>query len=113
MSKIIISLSNSDIGNLLNGCELSMSPSVSRFDNLQTIVVKHDDYNDYCTVEEEKSMGDMCGDDRFEVIAKAKKALLESTNIEQSLKEMEVLDNFLFRCWQMGWLDKYDEKKEK
>ena len=53
MSKIIISLSNSDIGNLLNGCELSIPPSVSRFDNLQTIVVKHDDYNDYCTVEED------------------------------------------------------------
>ena len=53
MSKIIISLSNSDIGNLLNGCELSMPPSVSRLDNLQTIVVRHDDYNDYCTVEED------------------------------------------------------------
>lgn len=53
MSKIIISLSNSDIGNLLNGCELSMPPSVSRLDNLQGIVIKHDDYNNYCTVEED------------------------------------------------------------
>ena len=36
-----------------NGCELLIPPSVSRFDNLQTIVVKRDDYNDYCTVEED------------------------------------------------------------
>lgn len=46
-------MSDSDIGNLLNGCELSIPPSVSRVDNLQTIVVKHEDYNDYCTVEED------------------------------------------------------------
>ena len=54
-------------------------------------------------------MADICGDNRFEIIAKAKEALIESTNIEDSPKEMAVLDNFLFRCWQMGWLDKYDE----
>lgn len=53
MSKIIISLTNRDIGNLLNGCELSIPPSVSRFDNLQGIVIKYDDYNNYCTVEED------------------------------------------------------------
>lgn len=53
MSKIIISLSNSDIGNLLNGCELSIPPSVNRFDNLQKVVIKHDEYNDHCTVEED------------------------------------------------------------
>lgn len=56
-------------------------------------------------------MGEICVDDRFKIIEKAKQALLEGTNIEQSPKEMEVLDNFLFRCWQMGWLDKYDEKR--
>ena len=50
----------------------------------------------------------ICGDNRFEIIRKAKEALLESTNIEDSSKEMTVLDNFLFRCWQMGWLDKYE-----
>ena len=54
-------------------------------------------------------MANICGDNRFEIIAKAKEALLECTNIENSLEEMAVLDNFLFRCWQMGWLDKYDE----
>lgn len=51
--------------------------------------------------------GDVCGDDRFEIIEQAKKALLESTNIKDSPNEMEVLDSFLFRCWQMGWLNKY------
>ena len=50
-------------------------------------------------------------DNRFEIINRAKKALLDSTNIEQSPDEMKVLDNFLFRCWQMDWLDKYDERK--
>ena len=57
-------------------------------------------------------MIEMCGDNRFEVIARAKEHLLDATNIETSEEEMTVLDNFLFRCWQMGWLDKYDEKIE-
>lgn len=52
--------------------------------------------------------GDVCGDNRFEIIAKAKQSILDSTNIDTSPNEMKVLDNFLFRCWQMGWLDKYD-----
>lgn len=51
---------------------------------------------------------DICGDNRFEIIAKAKQALLDSTNIDTSPDEMAVLDEILFRCWQMGWLDKYD-----
>ena len=51
---------------------------------------------------------DICGDDRFEIIAKAKAHLLEATNIDTSPDEMKVLDNFLFRCWQMGWLDRYE-----
>ena len=55
----------------------------------------------------------ICGDNRFEIIAKAKEALIESTNIEDSPKEMAVLDNFLFRCWQMGWLDKYETEYSK
>lgn len=53
----------------------------------------------------------MAGDNRFEIIAKAKHAILEGTNIDTSEDEMKVLDNFLFRCWQMGWLDKYDDTK--
>lgn len=53
MSKIIITLNKNDIGNLLLGGEKSIASSVSRFDNLQGIVIKHDDYNNYCTVEED------------------------------------------------------------
>lgn len=53
-------------------------------------------------------MSDICGDNRFEVIAEAKKDLLESTNIEMSADEMAVIDNILFRCWQMGWLRQYE-----
>lgn len=55
-------------------------------------------------------MGDICTDNRFEVIARAKKDIVESTNIESSEDEMKVLDNFIFRCWQMGWLKKYEDE---
>lgn len=48
-------------------------------------------------------------DNRFDIIEKAKKDIMNSTNIESSPNEMKVLDNMLFRCWQMGWLDKYDD----
>ena len=57
-------------------------------------------------------MGGICGDNRFEVIAKAKKELLFSTNIDTAKDEMKVIDSFLFRCWQMGWLDRYDKPRE-
>ena len=49
-------------------------------------------------------MGETCTDNRFEVIKKYKQKLIEGTNIEQSPKEMEVIDSILFRFWQMGWL---------
>lgn len=52
-------------------------------------------------------MCDICSDDRFEIIARAKEDLLRRTNIDRRPQEMEVLDSFLFRCWQMGWLEKY------
>ena len=55
---------------------------------------------------------EICGDNRFEIIAKAKAHLLDATNIDTAEDEMKVLDNFLFRCWQMGWLDRYDEQTE-
>ena len=55
---------------------------------------------------------DVCNDNRFEIIAKAKADLLEGTNIETDEAEMAVIDNILFRCWQMGWLDRYDRKTE-
>ena len=53
-------------------------------------------------------MGNICGDNRFEIISKANEDILKSTNISSSEDEMKVLDSFLFRCWQMGWLDKYN-----
>ena len=51
-------------------------------------------------------MGEICGDDRFELIDKAKRKLLDDTNIESRPEEIAVLDSVLFRCWQMGWLDR-------
>lgn len=52
-------------------------------------------------------MCDICSDNRFEIINRAKEDLLRRTNIDKRPQEMEVLDSFLFRCWQMGWLEKY------
>lgn len=49
--------------------------------------------------------GDVCcTDNRFEIIAAYKKKLIEGTNIEESPEEMAVIDNILFRFWQMEWL---------
>lgn len=55
---------------------------------------------------------DVCGDKRFEIIGKARQDLITSTNIETSEKEMEVLDSFLYRAWQMGWLKMYEDVAE-
>lgn len=54
------------------------------------------------------AVNEQCGDNRFEVIQRAKEHLIEATNIESSPDEMKVLDSFLFRAWQMEWLRKYD-----
>ena len=62
--------------------------------------------------EEEKRCGGQCCDDRFEVIAEAKRLLLEATNINTSDDEMACLDSFLFRCWQMGWLSGVKQHEE-
>lgn len=53
----------------------------------------------------------ICGDNRFEIIEKAKQAILEETNIKDDKAQMAELDSFLFRCWQMEWLKKYEEKE--
>ena len=53
-------------------------------------------------------MCEVCGDNRFEVIKKAKDHLIKATNIEGSPAEMDVLDSFLYRAWQMGWLKQYE-----
>lgn len=41
---------------------------------------------------------EVCSDNRFDIIEKAKKDIINSTNIESSPDEMKVLDNMLFRC---------------
>ena len=55
-------------------------------------------------------MCNICGDNRFDVIKKAKKCLLENINIETDENEMNCIDNILFRCWQMGWLDALEKQ---
>ena len=55
-----------------------------------------------------ETVKEKCGDNRFEVIQRAKEHLLEATNIETSPNEMKVLDSFLFRAWQMEWLRQYE-----
>ena len=53
----------------------------------------------------------ICGDNRFEIIEKAKEMLLNATNIEDSKEEMKVLTNILFRMWQVGLIN--EEKLDK
>jgi len=57
-------------------------------------------------------MNVMCGDNRFELIEKYKKKLIEYTNIEHCETDMEAIDSILFRFWQMGWLDKLERESE-
>ena len=56
-------------------------------------------------------MADVCVDNRFELIAKYKAKLIEATNIETDKAEMDVIDNVLFRIWQMGWLDRLEQSE--
>ena len=49
--------------------------------------------------------GEVCSDNRFELIEKYKTKLINGTNIGAVKEEMAVIDNILFRFWQMGWLD--------
>lgn len=53
-----------------------------------------------------------CSDNRFDIIEQAKKTIIARTNIESSPDEMKVLDNILFRCWQIGWLENYGNTLE-
>ena len=53
-------------------------------------------------------VGEICSDNRFELIEKYKRKLIEATNIETAEDEMKVIDSILFRFWQMGWLDKLE-----
>lgn len=63
-------------------------------------------------MKEEKTEGQVCNDNRFELIEKAKQRLIKATNIETSPEEMKVLDSILFRFWQMGWLENNNENYE-
>lgn len=63
-------------------------------------------------MEEKKIEGQVCNDNRFELIEKAKQRLIKATNIETSLEEMKVLDSMLFSFWQMGWLENNNENYE-
>lgn len=63
-------------------------------------------------MKEEKVEGQVCNDNRFELIEKAKQRLIKATNIETSPEEMKVLDNILYRFWQMGWLENNNENYE-
>ena len=53
-------------------------------------------------------MNIICNDNRFEIVEKFKNRLIEATNIKSCPDEMAVIDNILFRFWQLGWLDKID-----
>ena len=56
-------------------------------------------------------MAELCTDNRFELIEKYKQKLIEATNITDALDEMTVIDNILFRFWQMGWLDRLEQSE--
>lgn len=86
--------------------------------NVKDVCVLHSeqDYTEYCHEGpclderyEVKDMNEICNDNRFELINKYKQELVDATNIETSPEEMVVIDNILFRFWQMGWLDKLEK----
>lgn len=54
------------------------------------------------------SGSEVCGDNRFELVAKYRAKLIDGTNIEDRPEEMDVIDNVLFRFWQMGLLDRLE-----
>lgn len=53
-------------------------------------------------------VSETCEDNRFKLVAKYRAKLFDGTNIEDRPEEMAVIDNVLFRCWQMGWLDQLE-----
>ena len=96
-------------------CKVTSTPSTPRTfrvsfkDAIEIELKQNQEYME----ENENNRGNCseCGDTRFEVIARAKEDLFKSTNIESDEKEMAVIDNILFRCYQMGWLDRYEDEK--
>lgn len=57
-------------------------------------------------------MADVCGDNRFEIIAKVKEHLLKASNIEMYPEELKQVDNILFRLWQLGYFNQSELEKE-
>lgn len=53
-----------------------------------------------------------CDETKFRAITRAKEHLFKTTNIAENKKELEVLDSFLLRCWQIGWLKQYEDAEE-
>lgn len=53
-------------------------------------------------------MCDSCSDNRFEIIDAAKQYIIDNTNIESSPDEMKVLDDILFRLWQLRLLEPFN-----
>jgi hypothetical protein len=51
MAQIIITLNKNDVGNLLLGGEVNVTPSVRAFNNLTGVIIKLDDYS-YTKAEE-------------------------------------------------------------
>lgn len=54
-------------------------------------------------------MNGVCGDNRFEIIAKVKEHLIKATNIERQPEELKYADNILFRLWQLGYFDSVEK----
>ena len=80
----------------------------SGFDMAQKMQVKQDFKVETSNNESKCYNDEVCNDNRFEIIAKAKEDIINHTNIEDNEYEMKALDTILFRAWQMGWLTKYE-----
>lgn len=100
-------LSKEGLYNFAYDGECTLFPSK---ENRDWSTFKVENKNDESFTEEShyNHCGDVCGDNRFEIIERAKRHLLDNTNIVYSKDEMKCLDSFLFRCWQMGWLKQFD-----
>ena len=81
--------------------------------NNNLLLLEHGD-SDIIDIEIKQDIGvkKQCGDTIFRIIARAKEHLFQATNIAEDKKELEVLDSFLLRCWQMGWLKQYEDAEE-
>jgi len=95
-----------------NRCSNYMGKGVVATEMISPVTSGNTEEQENCKDKKElKLINIVVCDDRFEVIARAKKHIIKVTNIEQSPDEMKVLDSFLFRCWQIGWLDRFSEVK--